>query len=94
MPGRDAYGEITSTSNTTDYQARRLQIRYRKNGGRPQLLHTLNGTAIAVSRALIRSWKIISKRTAPSAYPRPLSLTQVRRCWSPLGSADAILSTT
>jgi seryl-tRNA synthetase len=53
MPGRDAYGEITSTSNTTDYQARRLQIRYRKNGGRPQLLHTLNGTAIAVSRALI-----------------------------------------
>ena len=53
MPGRDAYGEITSTSNTTDYQARRLQIRYRRDGGRPQLLHTLNGTAIAVSRALI-----------------------------------------
>jgi seryl-tRNA synthetase len=53
MPGRDAYGEITSTSNTTDYQARRLQIRYRKDGGRPQLLHTLNGTAVAVSRALI-----------------------------------------
>ena len=53
MPGRGAYGEITSTSNTTDYQARRLQIRYRTDGGRPQLLHTLNGTAIAVSRALI-----------------------------------------
>jgi seryl-tRNA synthetase len=53
MPGRDAYGEVTSTSNTTDYQARRLQIRYRKGGGRPQLLHTLNGTAVAVSRTLI-----------------------------------------
>jgi seryl-tRNA synthetase len=53
MPGRNAYGEITSTSNTTDYQARRLAIRYRKNGGRPQLLYTLNGTAIAVSRTLI-----------------------------------------
>ncbi len=53
MPGRNAYGEITSTSNTTDYQARRLAIRYRRDGGRPQLLHTLNGTAIAVSRALI-----------------------------------------
>ncbi|HVF00113.1 MAG TPA: serine--tRNA ligase, partial [Rubrobacteraceae bacterium] len=53
MPGRNAYGEITSTSNTTDYQARRLQIRYRRDGGRPQLVHTLNGTAIAVSRALI-----------------------------------------
>jgi len=55
MPGRNAYGEVTSTSNTTDYQARRLAIRYRKAepGRRPQLLHTLNGTAIAVSRSLI-----------------------------------------
>ena len=54
MPGRNAYGEVTSTSNTTDYQARRLAIRYRENGGgRPQLVHTLNGTAIAVSRTLI-----------------------------------------
>jgi seryl-tRNA synthetase len=53
MPGRDEYGEVTSTSNTTDYQSRRLKIRYRKEGVRPQLLHTLNGTAIAVSRALI-----------------------------------------
>ena len=53
MPGRNDHGEVTSTSNTTDYQARRLRIRYRRDGGRPQLLHTLNGTAIAVSRALI-----------------------------------------
>jgi seryl-tRNA synthetase len=53
MPGRNDYGEVTSTSNTTDYQARRLRIRHRRDGGRPQLLHTLNGTAIAVSRALI-----------------------------------------
>jgi seryl-tRNA synthetase len=53
MPGRNDYGEVTSTSNTTDFQARRLRIRYRRDGGRPQLLHTLNGTAIAVSRALI-----------------------------------------
>jgi seryl-tRNA synthetase len=41
MPGRNDYGEVTSTSNTTDYQARRLRIRYRRDGGRPQLLHTL-----------------------------------------------------
>src|SRR3712207_5802139 len=53
MPGRDDYGEVTSTSNTTDYQARRLAIRYRPEGGRPRLLHTLNGTALAISRALI-----------------------------------------
>jgi seryl-tRNA synthetase len=53
MPGRNDFGEVTSTSNTTDYQARRLAIRYRREGGRPQLLHTLNGTALAMSRALI-----------------------------------------
>jgi seryl-tRNA synthetase len=53
MPGRGDYGEITSTSNTTDYQARRLKIRYREGESRPRLAHTLNGTAIAISRALI-----------------------------------------
>ncbi|MGI8866220.1 MAG: serine--tRNA ligase, partial [Rubrobacteraceae bacterium] len=39
MPGRGDFGEVTSTSNTTDYQARRLRIRYRQTGARPQLLH-------------------------------------------------------
>ena len=43
MPGRDGYGEVTSTSNTTDFQARRLNIRYRPG---PQHVHTLNGTAV------------------------------------------------
>jgi seryl-tRNA synthetase len=54
MPGRGEYGEITSTSNCTDYQARRLGIRYRTKGEKgTRFLHTLNGTAIAISRALI-----------------------------------------
>lgn len=57
MPGRGEggeYGEVTSTSNCTDYQARRLNIRYRPaDGGKPRFVHTLNGTAVAVSRALI-----------------------------------------
>ena len=57
MPGRGesgAYGEVTSTSNCTDYQARRLGIRYRPgNKGKPVLVHTLNGTAIAISRTLL-----------------------------------------
>jgi len=57
MPGRGeggAYGEVTSTSNCTDYQARRLNIRYKPGGGgKPQFVHTLNGTAVAISRALI-----------------------------------------
>jgi seryl-tRNA synthetase len=56
MPGRGEageYGEVTSTSNCTDYQARRLNIRYRTGEKGTALVHTLNGTAIAVSRALI-----------------------------------------
>ncbi|MFZ5828490.1 MAG: serine--tRNA ligase [Planctomycetota bacterium] len=54
MPGRGEYGEVTSTSNCTDYQARRLNIRYRIKGEKgTHLVHTLNGTAVAISRALI-----------------------------------------
>jgi len=54
MPGRGDFGEITSTSNCTDYQARRLDIRYRVPGEKgTRFVHTLNGTAVAVSRALI-----------------------------------------
>jgi seryl-tRNA synthetase len=52
MPGQDVYREVTSCSNCTDYQARRLQCRIRTESG-PQLVHTLNGTAIAVGRAII-----------------------------------------
>jgi seryl-tRNA synthetase len=53
MPSRNGFGEITSTSNCTDYQSRRLNIRYRDDENRPQFVHTLNGTAIAVPRAII-----------------------------------------
>jgi len=54
MPGRGEFGEITSTSNCTDYQARRLNIRYKVKGEKgTRFVHTLNGTAIAISRAAI-----------------------------------------
>jgi seryl-tRNA synthetase len=53
MPSQGRYRELTSASNTTDYQARRLDIRWRPEGGRPALVHTLNGTAVAVGRTLI-----------------------------------------
>ncbi|HEX2087153.1 MAG TPA: serine--tRNA ligase [Solirubrobacteraceae bacterium] len=46
LPGQGAYRELTSCSNTTDFQARRLNVRYRPDGGRPEVLHTLNGTAV------------------------------------------------
>lgn len=50
MPGRNEYGEVTSTSNCTDYQARNLNIRYRGKDGLVKYVHMLNGTAIATSR--------------------------------------------
>jgi seryl-tRNA synthetase len=53
LPGQGQYRELTSCSNTTDFQARRLDIRYRPADGRPTALHTLNGTATAVGRTLI-----------------------------------------
>jgi seryl-tRNA synthetase len=53
MPGQDAYREVTSCSNTTDYQARRLRARIRVADGPNVLVHTLNGTALAVQRAMI-----------------------------------------
>ena len=57
MPGRGEageYGEVTSTSDCTDYQSRRLGIRYRPSGQKgTRFVHTLNGTAVALSRALI-----------------------------------------
>ena len=52
FPGEQNYREITSCSNTTDYQARRLRIRVRKESGN-EVLHTLNGTACAVGRTIL-----------------------------------------
>ena len=55
MPGRNngEWGEITSTSNCTDYQSRRLNSRFRDDDGKNKYVHMLNGTAIACSRAII-----------------------------------------
>jgi seryl-tRNA synthetase len=53
LPGQQRYRELTSCSNCTDYQARRLQTRVRRDGGNVEVLHTLNGTATALGRTLI-----------------------------------------
>jgi seryl-tRNA synthetase len=54
IPSQGRYRELTSCSNTTDYQARRLSSRYRAaDGEAPQPVHTLNGTAVAVGRTVI-----------------------------------------
>ncbi len=55
MPGRNGgeYGEVTSTSNCTDFQSRRLNVRYKDDDGKNKYVHMLNGTAVAVSRAMV-----------------------------------------
>jgi seryl-tRNA synthetase len=55
MPGRNGgdWGEVTSTSNCTDFQSRRLNVRYKDDEGKNRYVHMLNGTAIAISRALV-----------------------------------------
>jgi seryl-tRNA synthetase len=50
MPSRGEYGEVTSTSNCTDYQARNLNIKLRRKNGQTEYVHLINGTAIATSR--------------------------------------------
>lgn len=55
MPGRNGgdWGEVTSTSNCTDFQARRLNVRFKDDDGKNKYVHMLNGTAVAVSRVLV-----------------------------------------
>ncbi|MDP1710740.1 MAG: serine--tRNA ligase, partial [candidate division WWE3 bacterium] len=73
MPGRGEWGEITSTSNTTDYQARRLNIKYRQADGTTEFVHTLNGTAIATSRALIAILENYQKEDGSVGVPKVLA---------------------
>ena len=53
LPGQNAYREISSCSNFEAFQARRMQARFRNEKGKPELLHTLNGSALAVGRTLV-----------------------------------------
>jgi seryl-tRNA synthetase len=53
LPGQNQYREISSCSNFLDFQARRMQARFRNADGKPELLHTLNGSALAVGRTLV-----------------------------------------
>lgn len=53
LPGQNRYYEVSSISNCTDYQARRSQIRFRRKGEKPELVHTLNGSGLATSRLMV-----------------------------------------
>ena len=72
LPGQQRYRELTSCSNTTDYQARRLKARYRPDGGSPETLHTLNGTAVAVGRTLVAIMENFQRADGSVDIPEPL----------------------
>jgi seryl-tRNA synthetase len=82
MPGRGesgSYGEVTSASNCTDYQARRLRARFRRAGGAsgkkkksPELLHTLNGTAISNARTIMLLLEIHQRADGSVRIPEAL----------------------
>jgi len=68
FPGQERYREITSTSNTTDYQARRLSIRFRGDGKQLEPVHTLNGTAVT-ARAMIALMENFQEEDGSIALP-------------------------
>jgi seryl-tRNA synthetase len=71
FPGQGRYRELTSTSNTTDYQARRLNIRYRRDGRGSAHVHTLNGTAVT-GRAMLAIMENFQQRDGSITVPSSL----------------------
>ncbi len=72
FPGQNAYREVTSCSNTTDYQARRLRIRFRDGDGPTNFVHTLNGTAFAIGRTLVAILENNQQANGTVTVPEPL----------------------
>jgi len=73
LPGQDAYREISSCSNFMDFQARRMQARWRNSRtGKPELLHSLNGSGVAVGRALIAVMENYQQQGGTIAVPTQL----------------------
>jgi seryl-tRNA synthetase len=72
LPGFGTYREISSCSNTTDFQARRTNTRYRTAGGKPQFVHMLNGSGLAVGRTLVAILENYQQEDGSVVIPRAL----------------------
>ncbi|NUN06882.1 MAG: serine--tRNA ligase [Bdellovibrio sp.] len=72
LPGQNTYREISSCSNFEDFQARRANIRFRSAGGKPQFVHTLNGSALAVGRTLVAILENYQREDGSVAIPKAL----------------------
>ena len=71
FPSQERYREITSTSNTTDYQSRRLEIRHRRDEKQLEPVHTLNGTAVT-GRAMLAIMENFQEEDGSVSVPEPL----------------------
>jgi seryl-tRNA synthetase len=83
LPGQGRFRELTSCSNTTDYQARRLDIRYRAADGKPAHVDTLNGTAVAVGRTIIALLENGQREDGSVVLPAPLVAAGAPRVLAP-----------
>lgn len=73
LPGQNAYREISSCSNFEDFQARRANIRFKpKDGGKPQFVHTLNGSGLAVGRTLVAIFENYQREDGSIEIPKAL----------------------
>jgi len=72
LPAQNAYREISSCSNCEAFQARRMQTRFRQGQGKPELVHTLNGSGVAVGRALIAVMETYQQENGAIAVPDAL----------------------
>ena len=72
LPGQDTYREISSVSDTGAFQARRMNARYRPGGGKPEFVHTLNGSGLAVGRTLIAVLENGQREDGSVALPEAL----------------------
>jgi len=72
LPGQNTYREISSCSNFEAFQARRMQARFRNEKGKPELVHTLNGSGLAVGRTLIAIMENYQEADGSIVVPAPL----------------------
>ena len=73
LPGQGKYREVSSASNVTDFQARRLNTRFRDKGGKPRYVHMLNATAFAIGRTLIAILENYQQRDGSIKIPKVLT---------------------
>ncbi|MBI5066906.1 MAG: serine--tRNA ligase [Deltaproteobacteria bacterium] len=90
MPGQETFREISSVSNCEDFQARRIRVRYRDEKGKPRLLHTLNGSGVAVGRTVVAIFENFQEangtiRIPPALQPYMGGLARIEKGDFPRG---------